>query len=258
MTALALAATLVGVFLTRDGILVAADTAAIRSTGFAVVQKYRMCGGNVAVLFGQDQWDLPSIPGQAPVTYDPLDAIKAACAQMASSRANIERQALELSTMLERFANLTFPGSLRDALPDGVLYGVVLAGYSNGRPTVLVTTVRRAREGFLATPIERMNERCLLVVGETRGANALQTESERLPADLSGAPAAAVFRNPDPPCTRFSARQAEEFFRLAMRVSVDRADAFGYEKGRINWPIDFVLLGPSRTEAIRREQRPQR
>jgi len=232
---LAIAATLIGVFATKDGIVVAADTATrVVGTDVArIEQKVHQCGSrSVATLNGR----LVALDGAA------YEGLIRACASLDSSEP-LDRQAAELAIRLAAYASELLPrGS------DQFLQTLILAGYDDAAtPAVFVAQVRWSGTQFVATvPVRRRD--CVTLSGEIAAAEALRMRRQpRLFARFFDRPdvmAIASSAGSQAGCLKLGEAEARSFFRLAVSVTREFASDLDVPRDIVNWPLDFILIRP--------------
>ena len=232
---LAIAATLIGVFATKDGIVVAADTAtSVLGTGVTRIErKVHPCGSRaVATLNGR----LVALDGAA------YEGLVRACASLDSSDP-LDRQAARLAIGLAAYASELLPmGS------DGFLQTVIFAGYDETKtPAVFVAQVRWTGTQFEATvPVRRRD--CVTLSGEVAVAEALRMRRQpRLFAryfDRREVAAVASSARSRAGCLELGETEAKSFFLLAVSVTREVASDLDIPPDMVNWPVDFTVIRP--------------
>ena len=232
---LAMAATLIGVFATKDGIVIAADTATrvVRTDVARSERKIHQCGTRaVATLNGR----LVALDGAA------YQGLTRACASLDSADP-LDRQASQLATSLAAYASELLPGG-----SDGFLQTVILAGYDEAEtPAVFVAQVRWSGTHFEATvPVRRRD--CVTFSGEVSAAEALRMGRQpRLFARFFDRPdvvAVARSAGSQAACLKLGEAEAKSFFRLAVSVTRQFASDLDIPPDLVNWPLDFTVVRP--------------
>jgi hypothetical protein len=245
---------LMGVFVTVSGIVVGSDTAVrergARDFAVAAAPKFTACGpGAYAGITGITRWIVND--DAANTTYDALDVVRDAC-----ERELLKAPDLPLRTVVERIGRALvrhleakYPKDARALLSRTDEQRLVVAGLDGGKAVIHSLSVSLTRN--VATIVETIAG-CKFLVGETAAAAALAQGRAPIPSALAERREVVAVRT----CNNLTADDARAMFRLAVDVSREYAPDFGFDRGLVNWPIDFGLVDAMGVHPISRESQP--
>ena len=250
-------ATLIGVFITPDGIVVGADTALSTLTGqVAVQQKYCVTGPrSIATL--QGTYLLREASGKETIELN--DRFRALCSQIerATTSPPLREQAQlianSLRTDLAAFlGRVPAADVIRSYSPDPVVARIVVTGYQNGRAESVAVGVGIATEGATSRWQAQVRDLSRLTFagcgvrfhGQEVVVAALRTDTDaRIPrAERQKEDVAKLTSLVRGECSTASVASASSLFVQAMRLTVTLGDGFGIPKGAVSMPIDVVVI----------------
>lgn len=279
MASLALLATLVGVFVTPSGIVVAADTAQVLDTPavtigteirpssrtFSVTRKIQPCGPrsvaaltNTSGLQGSSDGGITSF---RVLDFHPI-VTRTCRAFPIGSGVTIQQQAQQIAKDVSGEAERRIPLVLRTSLEASLGFTqVIVAGYDGATPVIAVARVALTRERKFGWTDARVYPDCIIFAGQIGAATALTSATDERTAALSKRPAVAASiaaRKSKAPCSSMTEAHAEEVFGLAVELSLDSAAKFKIEPGLINWPLEFITIRRTGPQPLRRVEKPQK
>jgi hypothetical protein len=255
-----LVGTLVGIFVTSSGILLAADTAVTRSTTPATIafeRKIEITGDRSGAVFtGSAGWE-----GRAGLARaDFRGVFREASARLRRATATpVAAQAETLAAALRREAESnTFPG-LTASFPDGNVLTVLVAGYDGDRPEIHYARIRIAGGTARAAPsfvvqTERVSH-CWLLAGKPEAALGLIDDDPRLPASLRRQPSVVILRDKRGCQKPLTEPPTRAFFLLAVEATAGHGPKFGIPPGAIGGDVDVLRITASGAEPIERVPR---
>lgn len=252
-------ATLIGVFLTPSGIVVAADTTRSLSDGRRLEgTKIHLCGQNVVGLSGGNAL-MVSEKGRD-YLVDSRQVIVDVCKSVQSGQ-SVRDLMMEIAAGLVRHATATrLPGRV-GVQPSGRLQTLIVVGYEDGKPAVWAAEIGLEPNAtqFSVLREHDLSRQCRTIAGDIAAEEALwkgQSPMPRVLSERTEVQAVRAAQKSGPPCSELSRAGAEAFFRLAVDVTVLMASEFGDPVGTVNWPIDFTFVQPKGVDPIRHETRP--
>lgn len=252
-------ATLIGVFITPDGIVVGADTSVSNRGGQeSTRQKYCVMGPR-AVATLQGVYELTDTETKATVAL--YDGFRELCAQTDRSRLppTLRGQARYIAETL-RASLVAFlqgvPASevVRRYTSNSTVARVAVSGYDKDGPASVVvglgvaTDVKTGRWEAQVQGLSRLTfDECgARFHGQDVVLTALRTETDvRIPRGerqrTDATKLASVMRGN---CTDVSIRSVPDLFKVAARLTMTLGTGFGIPKGSVNVPLDVVVIPP--------------
>jgi hypothetical protein len=245
---------------TSSGILLAADTAVIRSATpvtIAFERKIEITGDRSGAVFtGSAGWEGRGGLARA----DFRGVFRDASARL--RRAGATPVAVQVETLvaaLRREAESNaFPG-LAASFPDGDVLTVLVAGYDGDRPAIHFARVRIAGGPARAAPsfvvhAERVPH-CWLLAGKPEAALGLLDDDPRLPASLRRQPSVVTLRGKRGCQEPLAEPPTREFFLLAVDATAGHGPRFGIPAGAIGGDVDVLRITAAGAEPIERVPR---
>lgn len=250
-------ATLIGVFLTPDGIVVGADTSVSNRGGQeSTRQKYCVVGPR-AVATLQGVYELTDTETKATVAL--YDGFRELCAQTDRSRLppTLRGQALSIAEALRASLVAFLDGVpaaevVRRYASSSIVARVAVSGYDSNRPASVVVglgvavDVKSGRWEAQVQGLPRLTfDACgARFHGQDVVLTALRNQTdvriprgERQKADVTKL--ASVMRDN---CAGVSIRSVPDLFRAATRLTMTLGTGFGIPKGSVNVPLDVVVI----------------
>jgi hypothetical protein len=261
-----LLATLIGVFITPDGIVVGADTAVSSRRGQSIREKYCVTGPrSVATL--QGVYELTDTETQATVAL--YDHFRDFCAQIDRTqlpptlRGKAEFIADALRTALETFLkSVPAEAVVQRYASSPIVARIAVSGYDEDEPASVVvelgvaadrTTNRweaRVRDLSRVTFRDcgvRFHGQDVVVQALRRSTDARvpvrerqRPEVEKLASLLGGS------------CADASTRSVPRMFTEAARLTITLGAQFGIEPGLVNLPLDIIVIPRSGATSVSR------
>ena len=253
-------ATLIGVFITPDGIVIGADTSVSNRGGQeSTRQKYCvMSPRTVATL--QGVYELTDTETRATVAL--YDGFRQLCAQIDRSRLppTLRGQALYIAETLRTSLVAFLEGVpatevVRRYASNSIVARIAVSGYDKEGPASVVVglgvaTDAKANRWEAQVPgLSRLTfDACgVRFHGQDVVLTALRNErdvriprAERQKADVTRL--ASVMRGT---CTDVSIRSVPDLFKVAARLTMTLGTGFGIPKGSVNVPLDVVVIPPA-------------
>jgi hypothetical protein len=252
-----LVATLIGVFITTDGIVVGSDTALSDRTGqIASEQKYCVTGPrSVATL--QGSYTLQDAETKASIEL--YKRFRELCAEIGgvTSRATLREQAERIANMLK--ADLSqflqqVPAAevVRTYSSSRVIARIAVAGYGEKGPESIVVALGVAtdrptnRWEVQVSTLSRLtfSECGVRFHGQESVVAALRTDKGvRIPpAELQKPDVARLSALLNGTCADASTGAASAMFVQAVRLTMTLGSGFGIPKGSVGLPVDLVII----------------
>jgi hypothetical protein len=244
---------LVGIFITSAGIIVAADTAETQTAHPGLVtstRKIEMTGNRSAVaITGNKGWQVVTRDSKR-IVADLHGAVRQVAAELRKARTmpvavQVERL---VAAVKSEAKSKVFP-DMQAAFSDGDVLNVIVAGYDAAAPAIRYAKLRLDKT-LPGTPTRLVVERgpeggCWLLAGYRQVALGLIDNNAKLPVALNGAPSVLAlrrFRNCDGVLSDPHARQ---FFLTAVDATVAYGAAFGIPNGSVGGDVDILRITPS-------------
>ena len=245
---------LIGVFVTVSGIVIGSDTAMRErgTTDFTVTPapKFATCGPSAyAGVTGITRWIVDN--GTATTSHNAMEVVKETCEGEFLKQPDLSLRTLtgRIGRALVRHIEANYPKEARTVLLKTDEQRLIVAGLENGKAVMYSLSVSLSRN--VAAAVETLAG-CKFLVGETAAGVALGQGRAPIPSSLAQRPEVVAVRS----CNNLTADDARAMFRLAVDVSRDHASDFGFERGVVNWPIDFGFVDKDGVHPIVREDRP--
>jgi hypothetical protein len=252
-----LLATLIGVFITPDGIVVGSDTALSDLTGqIASEQKYCVTGPrSVATL--QGSYTLQDAETKATIElyrrFRELCSEIGALTSRATLREQAERIANTLKTDLVQFLERVPAADVVRAYSSSrVIARIAVSGYGDRGPESVVAALGVAtdrptnRWEVQVSQLARLtfSECGVRFHGQESVVTALRTDKGvRIPpADLQKTDVAKLAALLNGNCSDASVRTASLMFVQAVRLTMTLGSGFGIPKGSVGLPVDLVII----------------
>jgi hypothetical protein len=256
-TTLAVLATLIGVFLTPEGIVVGVDTAVSGpSAAFAKAQKYCQSGASSVAMLQGHYGVRPGVLLRPQV----VEAFRATCEALRRSPSTHRLQAAALArsvgTAVERLLDTTAAAIPPD---ERHVASITVAGYERSAPQVVVFEVRarvgQRRPEIVTRRVEAGFERCTaLFQGEVGVTRFLRSSRPgEAPADLEwSGDELRLLRQADGDCTGWSIPAAKALFRTAIDATMKYGAFYGVPSTAVGRPFDLVTIRPDAGLTIER------
>jgi hypothetical protein len=251
-----LLATLIGVFITPDGIVVGTDTALSTAAGqVASQQKYCVTGPrSVATL--QGSYSLQDVVTKASVEL--YEQFRALCSQIGATPSATLREQAEYIANALRLDLIKFlegvPAEevVRMYASSPIVARVTLTGYGDRGPESVVVGIGIATERATNRWQAQVRDLSRLAFtecgvrfqGQESVVNALRTDTdarisraERQNADV--AKLTALIRGK---CDQASIRTAPSMFVQAVRLTMTLSNDYGLAKGTVGMPVDVIVI----------------
>jgi hypothetical protein len=251
---LGLFATLIGIFVTPAGIVVASDTA--ESNGATYERKVRktcLAGpGRLATLQGHYRFE----QGGSERKVDLLGLFQASCVNSVSSSISVEAHAgliaALLRNLLQSFVDSVTPAAFAPIVtPDPHISYVTVSGYQDAKPIVSIFEVRArptigGRWDIFIQPVHVLRECGATFHGENEIVERLRVDDPALPASARGEPAIAILRQSQGDCRNWTFDVAKRAFIAATRLTIDLEPFLTTQRrGVVAAPLDIELITPS-------------
>jgi hypothetical protein len=245
---------------TSSGILLAADTAVIRSATPATAtfeRKIEITGDRSGAVFtGSAGWE-----GRAGLARaDFRGVFRDVSARLRRAGATpLAMQAETLAAALRHEAESNvFPG-LAASFPDGAVLTVLVAGYDGDQRGIHYARIRLAGGPPRSAPsfvvqAERVSH-CWLLAGKPETALALIDDDPRLPAPLRHQPSVVTFRDKRGCQEPLTEPPTRAFFLLAVDVTARHGPKFGIPAGAVGGDVDVLRITAAGAEPIERVPR---
>jgi hypothetical protein len=252
--------TLVGIFVTSSGILLAADTAVVRSANpatSAFERKLEITGDRSGAVFtGSAGWEARD--GRARADF--RGVFRDASARLRRAGATpVAVQAETLAAALRREAESNVFPELAASFPDGDVLTVLVAGYDGDRPAIHYARIRIAGGSSRAAPsfvvqAERVSH-CWLLAGKPEAALGLLDDDPRLPGSLRQQPSVLTLRAQRGCQAPLAEPPTRAFFLLAVDATAGHGPRFGIPPGAIGGDVDVLRITAAGVEPIERVPR---
>jgi hypothetical protein len=252
-----LMATLIGVFITPDGIVIGADTA-LSNLGGQVASQQKYCvTGPRSVATMQGQYWLEDTVTKATVELN--NRFRELCTQVASAvpPMTLEQQADHLTNALRTdligfLQQMPAADVIRTYGSSPVVARVAVTGYGERGPESVVVGLGIATERTTSRwevqvrPLSRLAfSGCgVRFHGQESVVSALQTDTGvRIPkAELQQADVARLAKLMKGECGDASTQTAAAMFLQAIRLTVTLGRGFGVPQGAVSLPVDVVII----------------
>lgn len=257
-----LLATLIGVFITPDGIVVGTDTAVSNRAGQESTRQKHCVTGPRAVATLQGVYELTDVETKATVAL--YEHFRDFCARTDRSdlpvtlRGQAEYIAETLRTALDRFlGDVPAAEVVRRYASSEVVARVAVSGYDEQGPASVViglgvatdvatnrweTQVRDLARLTLRECGARFHGQEVVVEALRRSTDARVPAAERQKPDVVRL--TSLLRGT---CSDVSVRSAQRMFTDAARLTVTLGNRFGIPQGSVNLPLDIVVIPRSGT-----------
>lgn len=248
-----LVATLIGFFITAEGILIGADTAVTNNEGFRLIRpKYCQTGPHtVATLQGQYYFDHPPSKSTAAL-YNLFRDVCGAIERSGKPQGVAEQADAIIEVLRAEMAKYLARVPARDVElhPDSIVVArVTVAGYDGSQPVVTARGL-----SIIGTAETRWEARSVVLPrlsfaacgsrfqGEEAVVEALRSGDVRIsPGDLR-TPEVAALRRPDGDCAKRDLAAARAMFVAATRLTIALGSQFNIRGGAVGPPVDLVVI----------------
>jgi hypothetical protein len=243
--------TLVGVFVTSSGIMLAADTAVTRSAtagGVVFERKLEVTGERSGAVFtGSAGWEVKSRAANFRAVF------REASAQLRRAGAGpVATQVETLIGALRREAESNvFPG-IAASFPDGDVLTVLVAGYDGPRPEVQYARLRIERRASSFSVQTHRVSHCWILAGKPEAALGLIDDDARLPAALRRQSPVVVLRDRRGCQESLTETQARDFFLVAVDATAVHGVKFGIPAGSVGGDVDVLRISPAGAVTVER------
>ena len=245
--------TLIGIFITSSGIIVAADTASTQSARPGRVtseRKIEMTGDHSgAALSGKPGWTA-EWTGEK-VTADLVGVFRAVSVQLRQAKSvPIATQVETLTAALKREAEANVFPAMEAWFPDGDLVTVYVAGYEGSQPVIHYATLHidlsRRRVPPRFTVRRQQVLECWLLARQNAVALGLIDSDPRLPESLRSQPSVAVLQGFKQRCHGpLTETDARTFFLIALDATIAHGAKFGIPAGVVGGDLDVLRIAPA-------------